>query len=71
MSELRRLNKVANERRQAVDVELVRFTLKPIIDELQEKYAAHQQLVTFLDEVESDMVSNTEVFKLRADEQTA
>ena len=71
MSELRRLNKVANERRQAVDVELVRFTLRPIIDELQEKYAAHQQLVTFLDEVEADMVSNTEVFKLRADEQTA
>ena len=71
MSEFRRLNKEAHERNLEVDVELVRFTLKPIVDELQEKYAEHREVVTYLDEVEADMVSNTEVFKRRADSEAA
>ena len=70
MSELRRLNKAANERRQRVDVELVRFTLKPIVDELQEKYAAHPPVVAYLDEMESDMVSHAQIFKAQEDEQS-
>ena len=71
MSELRRLNKAANERRHEVDVELVRFTLKPIVDELQEKYAAHPPVVAYLDEVESDMVSHAQIFKAQGDDQPA
>ncbi len=69
MSEFRRLGKEAGEIGQQVDVELVSFTLKPIIDELQEKYSAHEQVVTFLDEVEADMVSHTAVFKVRGEAQ--
>ena len=68
-SEIRRLNKDANARSLEVDAELVRFTLKPIIDELQEKYAAHPDVVAYLDDVEADMVSQTQVFKPRVDEQ--
>ena len=61
--EFRRLNKEAAERSREVDVELVRFTLKPIIDELQAKYAGYRELVDYLDEVEADMVSNIQAFK--------
>ena len=65
--EFRRLNKEAAERSRDVDVELVRFTLKPIIDELQAKYAGHRELVDYLDEVEADMVSNIQAFKPAGD----
>ena len=63
MSEFRRIDKEANERRLQVDAELVRFTLTPIIDDLQEKYADHSHIVTYLDDVEADMVHNTQAFK--------
>ena len=62
-SEFRRIDKEANERRLEVDGDLVRFTLTPIIDELQEKYADHSHVVTYLDDVEDDMVHNAQVFK--------
>ena len=67
MSEFRRLNKEAAALSRNVDVELVRFTLKPIIDELQDKYAEHRELVEYLDEMESDMVSNIQAFKPTGD----
>ena len=63
MSEFRRIDKEANDLRLQVDAELVRFTLTPIIDELQEKYADHSHVVSYLDDVEDDMVHNTQVFK--------
>ena len=63
MAEIRRLNKDAVDRTKEVDNELLRFTLKPIIDELQEKYAAHDHVVTYLDRVEADMVQHVEIFK--------
>lgn len=63
MFEFRRIDKEANERRLQVDAELVRFTLTPIIDELQEKYADHSHVVSYLDDVEDDMVHNAQVFK--------
>ena len=71
MSEYRRIDKEANERRLQVDAELVRFTLTPIIDELQEKYADHSHVVGYLDDVEADMVVNTQVFKPVSDEASA
>ena len=67
MSEFRRLNKETAVRSRDVDVELVRFTLKPIIDELQNKYREHPELVGFLDMVEADIVSNPQVFKPTVD----
>ena len=63
MSEYQRLNKDAKELNLSVDAELVSFTLKPIVDELQSKYAAHTRVVRYLDEVEADMVTQTQVFK--------
>ena len=71
MTEYRRLDKEANERRLQVDAELVRFTLKPIIDELQEKYADQSHVVGYLDDVEDDMVHNTQAFKPVSDAATA
>ena len=67
-AEYRRLDKEANDRRLEVDAELVRFTLKPIIDELQEKYADHSHVVGYLDDVEADMVVNTQAFKMETDD---
>ena len=61
--ELRRLNKEAEEQTTKVDSDLVRFTLTPIIDELQKEYADHAPVVEFLDQVESDMADNLEIFK--------
>ena len=63
MSEFRRLNRDAVTRSRDVDAEFVRFTLKPIIDELQGKYAEHEELTEYLDRVETDMVSNIQAFK--------
>ena len=62
-SEFRRIDKEANERRLEVDADLVRFTLTPIIDDLQQKYADHSHVVGYLDDVEDDMVHNTQAFK--------
>ena len=61
--ELRHLNKEAEEQTQKVDSDLVRFTLTPLIDELQNEYADHLPVVEFLDRVESDMAENLEIFK--------
>ena len=61
--ELRRLSKEASERARNVDTELVRFTLSPIIDELKGKYSEYLPVVTYLDQVESDMVAHLDVFK--------
>ncbi|MCH7787774.1 MAG: AAA family ATPase, partial [Chloroflexi bacterium] len=66
--EIRRLNKEAAERSREVDTELVRFTLTPIINELQAKYSSSPDVVSYLDQVETDMVENLEMFKPRPDQ---
>ena len=63
LAELRRLNKETEEQTRRVDADLVRFTLTPLVDELQKEYAGHAQVVGYLDQVESDMVKNLEIFK--------
>ncbi len=63
MTEIRRLDKEAQQQAKAVDREVVRFTLAPIIDELQEKYREHQSVVSYLDQVETDMVEQQAIFK--------
>ena len=65
MQEFRRLNKEALRLAREVDTELVRFTLTPIIDELQAKYADHSAVVDYLDHVEGDMVEHLDIFKSR------
>ncbi|MDP6779290.1 MAG: AAA family ATPase, partial [Candidatus Latescibacteria bacterium] len=62
-TELKRLGKVAVERAREVDTEVVRFTLTPIVDELQDKYADYQEIVEYLGRVEADMAERREIFK--------
>ena len=63
MTEMRRLSKEAREQAREVDREVVRFSLTPIVNELQAKYAEFPDVVSYLDQVESDMVDNLEAFK--------
>ncbi len=63
MADIRRLGKAAQEGTREVDKEIVRFTLTPIIDELQEKYAEHPEVVAYLDEAEADMAERLEMLK--------
>ena len=65
MQEFRRLNKEAAEQVKAVDADLVRLTLKPIVDELQAKYAGSPEVARHLDRVETDIVENLDIFKPR------
>ena len=67
MQEFRRLGKEATERVQQVDAELVKFTLTPIIEELQQKYAQDPQVVGYLDQVQTDVAEHLEIFKPRED----
>ncbi len=63
LADIRRLGKAAQEETREIDEEIVRFTLTPIIDELQEKYADHAAVVAYLDQVESDLVEHLEALK--------
>ena len=67
MREFRRLNKEAGEKTAEVDVELARFTLTPIIDDLREKYADHPEVIGYLGHVETDMIDHLEMFKSRSE----
>lgn len=63
MADMRRLGKAAQQEAREVDKEIVRFTLTPIIDELQEKYADHAAVAAYLDQVEADMVEHLDALK--------
>ena len=63
LADIRRLGKAAQQEGREVDKEIVRFTLTPIINELQEKYADHTAVVTYLDHVEADMVEHLDALK--------
>ena len=62
-ADIRRLGKAAQEETREIDKEIVRFTLTPIIDELQEKYADHASVVAYLDQVEADMIEHLDALK--------
>ena len=65
LADIRRLGKSAQEETRQVDQEIVRFTLAPMVDELQEKYSDYPDLVAYLDQVETDMVNNLDLLKPR------
>ena len=72
MQQARRLNKELAERTKELDTELARFTLTPIINELQAKYVDHPAVVDYFDQVEADMVARLGIFKPGEDsDQTA
>ena len=59
------MNKEAVARTKEVDTETVRFTLTPLVNELQEKYSDYPDVVSYLDRVEGDMVETLDIFKPR------
>lgn len=63
LADIRRLGKAAHEEAREVDKEIVRFTLTPIIDELQHKYADYPAVANYLDQVEADMVEHLDALK--------
>lgn len=65
MVDIRRLGKMAQEETRRVDREIVLFTLTPIINELQEKYSDYPEVTSYLDQVETDMMNNLDMFKPR------
>lgn len=67
MADFRRLNKETSDKVQQVDKEVVLFTLTPLVDELQEKYADEAPVVAYLENVQEDMVTNLEIFKPTAE----
>ncbi len=65
LADIRRLGKTAVEEAREVDKEIVRFTLTPIVDELQDKYSNFPDVVAYLDQVEADMVERLDYLKPR------
>ena len=63
LADIRRLGKVAYDEAREIDKDIVRFTLTPIIDELQHKYADYPEIVAYLDQVEADMVEHLDALK--------
>ena len=63
MQEFRRLNKEAADLVQEVDVELLKFTLTPIIYELQSKYLDYPDVGNYLGQMETDMADHLDIFK--------
>ena len=68
MADIRRLNKEAVERAREVDTEIVKFTLQPIIHELQDRYRPFPPVVEYLDRVEADLVAHLDVFKTKEEQ---
>ena len=63
LAEIRRLSKEAMEEARNVDKDIVLYTLTPIVDELQEKYKEHPEVVSYLERVEKDMVEHLDLLK--------
>ena len=70
MQEFRRLNKEAAAGTREVDSELVRSTVGPIIDELRAKYGEYPEVVSYLDQVEADMIERLDIFKPKEEPST-
>lgn len=61
--EIRRLSKEAVAEARNVDKDIVLYTLTPVVDELQEKYKEHPEVVSYLERVERDMVEHLDLLK--------
>ena len=58
----RQLDRQANEEMQRQDRQIANRTLAPLVEDLKEKHAAEQEVLTYLDEVQQDMLDHLEVF---------
>jgi lon-related putative ATP-dependent protease len=69
MREIRQLEKEAAERMRTLEREVALFAVGPLFEELRERYQEHEELLTYLDEVQNDIPEHLSDF--RADQQAA
>jgi lon-related putative ATP-dependent protease len=70
MRQIQQLHREANERGQVLDRETVGYAVGHLLDELRERYAAYPTVITLLDEINKDIITNSQAFKqLRQAEQ--
>ena len=62
-AELRRLSKAAVEQSKEVDQQTVRYTLSPMIEELQATYNEYPDVYSHLEQVATDMAEHYHTFK--------
>ncbi|MDP6101839.1 MAG: AAA family ATPase [Dehalococcoidia bacterium] len=71
-NQVRNGERLVYERIRQMDQEIVRFALDFLIQELREKYDLISQVGVYLDEVESDMAENVDLFRTKpSEEQTS
>lgn len=61
--EIRQLEKEAAERMRELEREVAMFAVGPLFDELQERYAEHEEVLTYLEEVQNDIPEHLQDFR--------
>ena len=61
LGEVRTLDRIKLEEIQNLDFEIASYSLDPMIDELKQKYSSLDQVHSYLNEVQKDIVSNISV----------
>jgi lon-related putative ATP-dependent protease len=61
--EIRQLEKTAMERMRDLEREVALFAVGPLLDELQERYANHAEVLTYLEEVKKDIPEHLSEFR--------
>ena len=67
-NQVRSAERLVYENIQKMDQEIVRFALDFLIQELKEKHGSLPQINAYLDEVESDMADNVDLFRAKPQE---
>ncbi len=70
MHEIRTLDRIKLEEIQNLDFEIADYSLDPIIDELKQKYRSLDQVHSYLDEIQKDIVRNISTFKSNTEDGT-
>ena len=70
LHEIRTLDRIKLEEIQNLDFEIANYSLDPIIDELKQKYRSLDQVHSYLDEIQKDIVRNISTFKSNAEDGT-
>ena len=70
LGEVRTLDRIKLEEIQNLDFEIANYSLDPIIDELKQKYSSLDQVHSYLNEVQKDIVSNISTFKSNTEDGT-
>lgn len=61
--EIRQLEKEAMERMRQLEREVALFAVGPLFDELEERYADHEEVLTYLREVQNDIPEHLQDFR--------